>query len=518
MKKILLSAFGRDAIFAISQIVASKYEWKTSYITVDRNDVEYCSSELPGVIVHSIQDLRRGVKPSLYQPKNKFVFDKISFDFVKSYEQVFLSMADRMDKDGFKFSYTQRRRHFIDVVGYWANVLLELEIDFVISRNVPHFPGEYGLYIACQMLSRTFLMADRMASLGRSWVISSIENRSKPIARECDSRQQVIVAHRVKTVLGKLREKYDIAVPDYFKKRRGKAKQEGKRSFFYLYWLCVHFIVLFPTALRMSNMTLKMNHRPLSDDRSMPNRLQSFIVQLDARRRIKKNLAVYEGLSESVDFEKPYVYFAPNYQPERTTYPDAGVFGDVLLMLDILASLIPDDWVIYFKDHPSVFSLPNSQLFWRGHMYRNEEFYMRANSYSNVKLVHHETDSFSLIDGAQFTTTATGTVALESVARSTPALVFGSVWFDKAEGVTRFKKKEDISNLIDNIRQGYKPDAGKLAEYLQVCWDHSSVEYTNLLQRDTTSAEKASYDTEIERVVSDFAIHIARLNSKENRR
>ncbi|MCP3932986.1 MAG: hypothetical protein GY705_28270 [Bacteroidetes bacterium] len=517
MKKVLIAAFSEDATVALSQVISKKYDWQIVYITIDRTGVDSCIRKFPGVIVHSIQDLRCGIAPQQYQfTKKRFVFDKSSLEFIKLYEHVFYSMADRMDENGFQFSFAQRRRHLLDVVKYWLTVLKELEIDFVISRNVPHFPGEYGMYIASQFLSRPFLMADGLANLNRSWVIFSIENRSDRLINAIEKSSNRIISNQVELLVEKLTKTYVDAAPNYFKKLRGKAKQEEKNIFSFYIRTLRTFLVHLPIAFRLSDMTLKMNHKPLQTSKSKPFMIQNMMVKLTARKRIKRNRNLYENNCSEFETNHPYVYFAPNYQPERTTYPDSDVFGDILLMLDIISSSVPDDWVIYYKEHPSIFSLPNQQIFWRGHMYRDKEFYDRVMSHSNVKLIHHETDSFSLIDGAKFTVTATGTVALESVVRGIPALIFGSTWFDQVEGLIRYSHKNDIQSLIKKIENGYTPDKNQLLEYFQSAWYFSSEKYPDLIRNNRSQSEFSHFRNRIEKMLIDFSKCFEQINHEKN--
>ena len=49
--------------------------------------------------------------------------------------------------------------------------------------------------------------------------------------------------------------------------------------------------------------------------------------------------------------------FCPNLQPEASTLPMAGIYSDFELILETLLSELPDDWFIYYKEHPLVFNL-----------------------------------------------------------------------------------------------------------------------------------------------------------------
>jgi len=165
--------------------------------------------------------------------------------------------------------------------------------------------------------------------------------------------------------------------------------------------------------------------------------------------------------------------------------------------------MIPDHWRIYYKEHPRIFDLPG-EIFYRGQMYRNSEYYNALVSYKKVHIIPLKYNSFDLIDSAKVTVTATGTVAFESAVRGTPALVFGSVWFDRMEGVTRVNKKEDVVNLIEQIESGYEPDIDRIYQYVQNVWTQSSPYSPDLLYEDLGQAVDAEYQNGMERLMRDY--------------
>jgi hypothetical protein len=501
---VLYNSFGIAALKAMSVSNEKKHGLKCVYCTVDENDVEICKSIYPEAVIHSLQDARCAIPPLAYSPPNRFVFDLPAMKRLVEYESIFCYMADRMDSDGWKFSSTQRRRFFYSIIKYWCDVLVDLDIDFVMSRNVPHFPSEFGLYIACQLINRKFLMGDFMAILERSWIIYSIEDRSL-IIREKVQAGNVDILENIWSLLKKQKSDYNHAVPDYFINLRNQNLRSEKSKTLTFFRIFKEFIRVIPRYKKKSKMTMAINYKPIKSGKSMPNRIQGFKVKLDARLRINKNKRFYDKLSKApLGGNIPIVYFAPNYQPERTTLPDAGLFADVLRILDLISSVLPKDWIIYYKEHPSIFNLPERGLFWRGHMYRNIEFYESVSEYSNVQIIPVEIDSFDIIDKAKCTVTATGTVALESVARGVPSLVFGSVWFDSIEGVVKVNTKQDVEGLFNKIKNGYKPDKDRIARYLQVAWNCSSPEYPDLLLRNIDEKESIIYRTKIESMVNDY--------------
>ncbi|WP_321417455.1 DUF354 domain-containing protein [uncultured Desulfobacter sp.] len=405
---------------------------------------------------------------------------------------------------------------FYKVIKYWCNVLIDLDIDSVISRNVPHFPGEYGLYIACQLLEKPFLMGDFMASLKRSWVISSIENKSFIIKGKLRNNNYKDSNHKIKILLSKLQSSYDDAIPDYFKRNKINS-MESEKNYIALYFrIFISFLSSILCFKRETLLTSVINHNPISSGQSMPNSVNAFLIKLKARSLIQKNKRLYNKLCVKPEDGMKYIYFAPNYQPERTTLPDAGEFADILRILDFMSTILPKNWMIYYKEHPSIFNLPKRNLFWRGHMYRNNEFYDAIKEYNNVQIIPFEIDSFSLIDNAEATVTATGTVAFESAVRGVPSLVFGSVWFDAMEGIFRIRSKKDVENVLKKITTGYKPDIEKIEKYIMAAYECSSNAYPNLVKREISDGDIERYRTEIKKMMKDYVECLQHLHNEKH--
>ena len=119
-------------------------------------------------------------------------------------------------------------------------------------------------------------------------------------------------------------------------------------------------------------------------------------------------------------------------------------------MVQMLAHLAPNNWIIYVKEHNSQFA---ERLY--GEQGRTHSFYSRLVELENVKLISGETSSFDLIDRAKVVATVTGTVGLESVIRSTPVLSFGHAWYALCEGVFAVKNSDDIITALEKIENGY---------------------------------------------------------------
>ena len=90
----------------------------------------------------------------------------------------------------------------------------------------------------------------------------------------------------------------------------------------------------------------------------------------------------YQNISEKqIDSSKKYVVVMLHYQPERTTMPDGRYFSQQYHMIRTISEGLPEDCIVYVKEHPSTFM---NEFDIR---YRDKYFYDSIKSLKNVKFV-----------------------------------------------------------------------------------------------------------------------------------
>ena len=178
----------------------------------------------------------------------------------------------------------------------------------------------------------------------------------------------------------------------------------------------------------------------------------------------------YARLQSVPDFSENFIYMPLNVQPERTTCPQAGVYDDQLLMIETIASALPQGWKLYVKENPN--QLRPANVFCR--LYRYPEYYEQIAGLPNVRLVSPDTATYDLIKNAQAVATATGTAGWEAILRGKPVIVFGSVWYMYCDGVFRVSDADSCAKALGAIAGGYKPDRQKALNYL-IALDKNSI-------------------------------------------
>jgi len=242
----------------------------------------------------------------------------------------------------------------------------------------------------------------------------------------------------------------------------------------------------------------KSSKHPVESSKSEMNYLQDFLFNQRLRRNNIKMESVYNSFTTTPDLTEKYIYFAPNYQPEANVTPPAGVYSSFTLIVDILAASIPDDWIIYYKEHPSTF-MPEIQ----GSLARDRNYYDRLNSYKNVRIIPYDFNTFKLIDNSQAVATPTGTVGWEAAVRGKPVLVFGQVWYVGCDSIFLIETFEDCRDAIKKIIAGYIPDPKDIELYASAV---EAVAEKDLLIRDFPQRLKncSNPDYELQRVAKEL--------------
>ena len=163
----------------------------------------------------------------------------------------------------------------------------------------------------------------------------------------------------------------------------------------------------------------------------------------------------------SIDIEKKYVVVFLHYQPERTSLPEGRFFTQQYNLIKTLRYGLPDNYMIYVKEHPSMFTC------YMDIRYRNKEFYSRVSSLPNVELVNIGIDSFTLTDHSVAIATITGTVGLQSFIRGKSVLCFGDASYVDFDYCFNINFSEDVASALRIIEKTNNREiTEKFKEYL----------------------------------------------------
>lgn len=349
-------------------------------------------------------------------------------------ESVVLDMMERLEPHYRIYTYAERKSMYLRQLRYWNHVIESRKIDLYVSYSVPHMIYDYVLYCLCKLKGIPVLMFHYSHILDVLLLVEGWEEADRYIMkayrgenleelgfRKDPEVERMVMAYYRERVLGQKDEKPFYMDPKTRKKLR-KAYRLKKKTWSYR-WSSFKYML-----------------RDVSSKLFDPNCIYWTLKKRSDSKRLRKNYARY---SEKVDLTQPYIYLPLHQQPECSTSPMAGVFVDQILMVEMLASCLPEDAYVYVKEHP----MQDGQQ-------RLPDLYRRLASMPRVRLVPTDQDTFGLMRNSLCVATATGTVAWEAFMSGKPALVFGYHYFQSAPGIHAVRSLEDCKQAMSRVLEG----------------------------------------------------------------
>ena len=147
---------------------------------------------------------------------------------------------------------------------------------------------------------------------------------------------------------------------------------------------------------------------------------------------------------------KPYIIFFLQYQPERTSIPEANSFSYQYKTILFLKSLLPKNINLLIKEHPDTYRSKFSPRF------KSKETYKNILSLPGAFLCDLDIDPFSLVDNSVMISTLTGNVGIESICRGKKVIFFGdAIYKDYPYAINGCDKnfKEKLKEFLNKEEQ-----------------------------------------------------------------
>jgi hypothetical protein len=335
-------------------------------------------------------------------------------------EAVFMNMITRNSLDD--IPYAERRRQYFNHLRYWNHLLEDKKIDLLLLNHPPHQSYDLVLYDLCRLKGIQTMLVDRICP-GLALVEETWEDS------ETDLRD----------LYSALREEYkdpEKSIPlspkleDYW---QGQTVRNDPPWFMY------------PRHqhLLKRNFIQKWAGKALEYLNNKPKKFFSNAASLTFwKRKLREHrtILMYDDRTETPDFSKPYVYVPLQMQPEATTCPIASAYADQEKMVQLLAGHLPENILIYVKEHPH-----------QGEQQRCIEFYQTMLDLPCVRFMPRSTDTFALAENAVAVATCTGTAGFEALFREKPVFVFGHVFYQYCAGAHRIHSAEDCRRAVDAV-------------------------------------------------------------------
>ena len=134
---------------------------------------------------------------------------------------------------------------------------------------------------------------------------------------------------------------------------------------------------------------------------------------------------------------KAFVYVPLHLQPELTTDPLGGKYGDQALFIEMLRLKLPPDIAIVIKENPKQEFESRSQFFWQ-----------RLRRLPETYVVDPGVNTYFLLHQSAAVATITGTAGWEGVLAGKPVVVGGAAWYQDLPGVWQLDELPEWQNLM----------------------------------------------------------------------
>lgn len=490
-KRVLYSVAGLSEWVDVAKKLEENRKWTPVYwVTVPGNE-EQVKMEFPNIIHEWFYDINKGKYHNNF-PDIKLPIDKKTIEEFSNYEHIALDMLKRYDPYNI-FSYEERKRLYYNQLKYWLYVLKYMNIEIIIFSESPHSISQYVCYAVGKYYNIEIIMLASTSIPGLLFAKGSIEDT--PFVRihndesKLDEKNNLII----KNYINRLGKGYEYAEPWYMKEQKKMIGiiPEIRRLF-----------VRLSESFNFSNKIARNYYFKLPNktiENSYMNILQLIKMKVYSdiiSFRLQKKYNIHSCKPDLK--EKNFVYMPLQYQPERTSCPEGGVYSNQLLVIDLVSKAMPDDWVLYVKEHPSQFMLSKS------HMGRNDYFYEDIIKHENVKLIDINFDSFQLIDNSKAVVTLTGTAGVEALIRGVPALIFGHAWYRLCPGVFEITNYEECQEAFRMIKDDFNLNSDLVNKYLTGLSNFFTLGYINPSNKNSISISTEDHIENIYNAIISF--------------
>lgn len=475
--RVLYNICYSDPWVAVAKKLQEVHNYEPVYwIGYEDDDSErIVASTFPNSIYHHYYDAWAGMFPDVIE--KELPNYSLDLDFLAEFaheELLTYKMMDRMDPYRYKFNFMERQQHFRKLIRYWITVLEELKPEVIISASIPHRVFDYVLYLLCQKRNIPFISMVTTHFRGHILPLLNINSIGNILdadykallnSNETIENLKEKLHSVIKTRYDKIKLDYSEGKPEFVSSENIRDKKSGGVVALINKFIRDLFIdqrkrYFGKNSLLKKGIPVysKINTNELTNKRIS---LLKYSVLKNKTNKYKKALKkYYASLTEEPDLNQKYILFNLHYQPEATSSPAGGVFVDLNIIVEVLTKNLPNDYLVYVKEHPAQFHSHRE-----GHTNRIPSFYNNLKSHKNVRIIPLEYDPFVLIRNAKAVATISGSVGWEAMVLGKPVISFGLSWYEKYPGVLRITDSQSASMIMDFIDK-FEFKERKLMAYL----------------------------------------------------
>ena len=348
----------------------------------------------------------------------------------------------------YEITYMQRKHWYLHQLRFWNDYIKRHRINLYLAAWLPHEVPDVVIYHLCKHYDIPVVYFHMSTEQDTGFIESDIEESAVQIQKRFEELSQEYASES---------DPENIPLKRFAKRYSSLTARQAAKP--------ILESLQHKTYLgKVSTMLIK---KPLEFARCVALYCTPYGVRRaqrtwKRRRVMRTRNAYYNAHAISPDLTAPYVYMALHFQPEASTTPMGGVFTNQVLMAQMLDAQLPDDVLIYVKEHPK-------ESAW---LSRSIEDYKTLVAIPRVRLVARGVDTFALREHCSAVATATGSVGFEGLFRSKPVFMFGHRFYQYANGVYRIRTTEDLIQAVEEVFMQHKAPSLKDARlYLKAMED-----------------------------------------------
>ena len=187
----------------------------------------------------------------------------------------------------------------------------------------------------------------------------------------------------------------------------------------------------------------------------------SIIDRRRSLRSLNKTKQYFEQNAVEFDKNKKAICFAMHLEPEAVIAGRA-MMDSQIVAIKMLAQNLPDDWILYIKEHPMQFSVNHTNLYsylYGENLYKTKKFYEEIVKTKNVYLLKLDSETKTIIKNCEAVASMSGTIIAEAIVYRKPVLVFSPerTIYKYVQDVFTIRSNEDCRNATKSIMYGFTP-------------------------------------------------------------
>jgi hypothetical protein len=352
-----------------------------------------------------------------------------------------------------KLDYNSMRQYYLDSVELIFDIIQRNEVDLIVCGSPPHRYHDYLFYVVSKALNIKFITYEFTLVNNGAYMMSSLEDRSSVfLSKHTKEYNPSDIALKY----------YDEIIAEKVKINHNYISKEGPNSIVnknvasfyipnYISILFIFKLLIFWRFLKKDESKILSYGGEFISKVSNPTILSVVVNKIKNVNKIKKCISFYKNNSVYINKCDSYILFAANFQPERSTCPDAGYFSDLKLAIDILYKGMPEGMYLYYREHPTTFKILDAIG-----SPRTLKFYSDLKiKYPKLKFISTDENMIDLIESSAVVSTATGSVGWEAILNNKPVFIFGDVWYRSAPNVFYIENNEQYDAALSSVKYKY---------------------------------------------------------------